>query len=128
MKNQTCNSTKFRLVCAYSHRFDGTVYSQYEKDYSENIKQYNSEDYAVIHDNITITRHDLAFLYLIEHIYRKWKYIDYCIMFMNDHENCKEIKIGIWDKKDFNRNRLADLILEKRSANVLCLGVSGSMK
>ena len=128
MENKICNSTKFKLVCAYSHKFDGTLYSKSEINYAKNIIQHNSKDYALINNNITITRHDLAFLYLIEHIYRKWEYIDNCTMFMNDHSNCQEIKIGVWDKLVFSNNQLANLILERQSANVVCLGIDGNMK
>ncbi|HXU26299.1 MAG TPA: hypothetical protein VN698_03640, partial [Bacteroidia bacterium] len=61
---------------------------------------------------------------LIEHIYKKWVYIETCTLFMFDFENSKEIKIGFWDKSNFSNNELYEQILERQGSNVLCIGTA----
>ena len=67
-------------------------------------------------------RHDIAYLKLIEYVYKKWIYIETCTLFMFDFKNNKEIKIGFWDKSNFSNNELYELILVRQESNVLCIG------
>lgn len=114
--------TKFKLICVYSHKLDGTPFTQSEKNANKHIEWYNSVDYILTSFNTSRIRHDIAYLKLIEHVYKKWVYIETCSLFMFDFENKKEIKIGFWDKSNFSNNELYVPILEKQNSNVLCIG------
>lgn len=114
--------TKFKLLCIYSHKLDGTLFTQSEKNAHKNIELYNSVDCIIMGSNGLRIRHDLAYLKFIEHIYKKWIYIDTCKLFMFDFESKRKIQIGNWDKLNFSNNKLCELILEKQNLNVLCLG------
>ena len=113
---------KFKLMCVYSHKLDGSPVTQSEKDINKHIEWYNSVDYILTSFNVLRIRHDLAYLKLIEHVYKKWVHIETCTLFMFDLENSKEIKIGFWDKSNFSNNELYEQILVRQGSNVLCVG------
>ncbi len=113
---------KFKLMCVYSHKLDGSPFTQSEKDINKHIEWYNSVDYILTSFNVLRIRHDLAYLKLIEHVYKKWVRIETCTLFMFDLENSKEIKIGFWDKSNFSNNELYEQILVRQGSNVLCVG------
>ena len=114
---------KFKLMCVYSHKLDGLPFTQSEKNNNKHIECYNSVDYILTSFNVLRIRHDLAYLKLIEHVYKKWEYIESCALFMFDFENKNEIQIGFWDKSNFSKNELYELILTRQNSNVLCLGI-----
>jgi hypothetical protein len=117
--------TKFKLVCEYSRKLNGDEYSPAEKENKEHILYYASEDYTIINGRLGRIRHDLAYLQCIEHIYLYWDYIDASTLFLNDSEKGHEIKIGAWNKANFNETHLCELLLEKQQLHVLCVGVVG---
>jgi len=123
VKSKLIATSKFKLICVYSHKLDGTLFSQTEIDNKKNIELYYSIDDIRIGSNGLRTRHDLAYLKFIEHVYKQWSYIDACKLFMFDFENKTKVPIGNWNKSNFYNNELCDLILEKQNSNVLCLGI-----
>jgi hypothetical protein len=111
--------TKFKLHCVYSHTLAGRLYTVAEKVANIHIANYTSVDISLSGGRI---RHDLAYLHCIEHVYIYWEYIDSCTLYM--YEAGQEIKVGFWNKADFSEHCLYELVLEKKDAHVLCVGVS----
>lgn len=125
MKTHTHNTTKFKLVCFYSHKPDRSAYTSIEKSLNRNRKYHDSYDYIHKEAGITVTRHDLAYLKIMEHMDKHWGSIERAILFLNDHTNQREIKIGVWDKANFAKNQLCEPIYDKQGIHVMCLGVQG---
>lgn len=125
MKTHTPNTTTFKLVCFYSHKPDGSPYSIAEKQTNRNRKYHDSYDFVHTKQQVTITRHDLAFLKLVEHVDKHWRKIDTCMLFYNDFQNRKEVKIGQWYKSDFDKTQLMQPIYDKRGIHVHCIGIEG---
>lgn len=127
MKNRTHihNTTKFKLVCFYSHKPDGTPYTSWEKSLNKNRKYHDSYDYENFQGGIKVTRHDKAFAKLLSHVDMHFENIDRAMLFMNDHANQKEILIGYWDKYDADKNEVCEIVIDQQGRNFICLGING---
>jgi deoxyribodipyrimidine photolyase len=116
---------KFKLLCVYSRKLNGSAYTAKEKARQKHIVCHNSKDQVVLESKRIRIRHDLAYLHFMEHIYNYWKYIDSYSLFMYNVEKGKDIKIGVWCKASFDETILRQIILEKQELHVLCVGITG---
>lgn len=118
----TTNTTKFKLVCFFSHKLCGTPFTGYEKSINRNRRYIDSYDYEHIKGGVTVTRHDKAFDKLLQYVQDHWATIDRAMLILNDHAEQKEIRVAYWDKHNQQKNQTCELAFDQQGNHFICMG------
>jgi hypothetical protein len=97
-KTFTKDKTAFKLCVYYSHRSNGTAYNIAEITRKDHRKYHDSIDY-INTANGWLTRHDLAYQKLINHLKKHRDKIFSALLYCNNHKAGKQYLIA-----KFNRN------------------------
>lgn len=94
-KNQNFETdlTVFKLCCYYSHRPNGLPWDYTEIAQEKNKKYHDSHDFILTPKGY-ITRHDIAYNKLLNHMVKHEKNIISCLLFLNVHYEKKQYLIG----------------------------------
>lgn len=87
------DTTKFKLCVYYSHKSNGQPYSYLDIQLRKNRKYHDSIDW-ILTPSGNVTRHDLAFNKLINHIDKWQKNIYSALLFVNDFASGEQLLIG----------------------------------
>ena len=121
MEKQVTETTKFKLLGEYSHKLNGSLFTDAEIAVKENILWFSPLDYVVLSGQRRRIRHDMAYIQCMEHIYRYWTFINTCELYLYDAG--QQIQIGIWNKADFSSHQLCEIIIEQQNFDRICVGV-----
>lgn len=120
------DNTKFKLVVWYNLKTNGMPYSIVEKNNNLNRKYHDSIDFVPSQtiDGIEyITRHDLAFEKLFNHLTYYSCRIDKALMFVNDWINEEQLTIINWHN-DINRTKFVNPLFKQYCGQVFYDGLS----
>jgi hypothetical protein len=92
------DSTKFKLLCWYEKKNAMEFYTQHEIDGNKNRHYHDSVDFFMGSGNQYITRHDIAFEKLVDHVKKYRDRIFVAWLFMNDFGNNAQYLIGKYNR------------------------------
>ena len=101
-KNYKKDQSVFKLCVYYSHKSNGVAYNINEISHKEHRKYHDSFDFIPVQDG-WLTRHDIAFNKLLNHLKKHRDKIFSALLFVNNFKAKKQYLIGSYNKStDFD--------------------------
>lgn len=98
------DTTKFKLIVWYERKRNGEFYTITEMRENKNRKYHDSIDF-IEYKGETVTRHDIAYNKLIDHVKAYKNNILRVWLMFNDFGLNKQYLIGVYDKYNTQNNR-----------------------
>ena len=95
----TSDLSTFKLCVYYSHRSNGQAYNINEISLKEHRKFHNSIDFISSADG-WLTRHDLAFNKLVNHVKKHREKIFMALLYANNFKTNKQFLLAKWGKNN----------------------------
>lgn len=120
------DTTKFKLIVWYERKRNGEFYTITEMRENKNRKYHDSIDF-IKYKGENVTRHDIAYNKLLEHVKTYKANILRCWLLFNDFGNNKQYLTAIYDKYDKQKNIIVKPIFEVyNSVNVFATSLESA--